>query len=452
MSSKYTDKQKIAYYKRKAASGSSAKKPYRKKSTYKRKAAAPRRRTDGVIGSAIGGAIGTAVGGAPGGLLGAAIGKGVNQLFTHITGFGDYRVQQNSLMHEGMSVPQVVNSMNRGGFIVRHREYLGDIDATTAFTVHSYPINPGMNTTFPWLSQIANSFEEYRMRGLVFEFKSLSSDAVLSSATSSALGSVIMATAYDVLDPTFATKMEMENYEFANSSKPSCSFVHLVECKKSLTAVSELYIRDSDPPSNSDQRLYDLGMFQIATVGMQANSGVAGELWCTYEVELYHPKFDTATNLEAATDHFLLGGTVSGTHPLGTAAATVTANSNIGGTLDYAGHRYTFPAHVLAGTMFLFSYNLYQSPGSSYAVVCPTLAHSNCTIFNGFDGGGYSVLSSPGDGSSTFKFNMTFIVEITTTSEIADTYIQWNTDGTVNADVVGYQDLLVTVINPDYHG
>jgi hypothetical protein len=39
---------------------------------------------------------------------------------------------------------------------------------------------------FPWLSNIAQNFESYKLRGLVFEFKSMSGDALTS--TNTALG------------------------------------------------------------------------------------------------------------------------------------------------------------------------------------------------------------------------------------------------------------------------
>jgi len=143
--------------------------------------------------------------------LGGLLTKGLSAL---ISGFGDYKVNENSLLTGGIAPPEVVNSVNDGGVIIRHREYLGDIPATIDFTITRYFINPGYTLTFPWLSHIATSFEQYKLRGMIFEFKSLSSDAVLSSATSSALGAVIMATQYDVLDTPFPNKFTMENYLF----------------------------------------------------------------------------------------------------------------------------------------------------------------------------------------------------------------------------------------------
>lgn len=209
-------------------------------------------------------------------------------------GFGDYRVKSNSLKFGGMSPPMIVNSVQNGGIIVRHREYIADISTSVAFLNRNLPINPGMVTTFPWLAQVANAFEQYRFRGLAFEFKSLSADALVSGSTSVGQGSVIMATQYNSLSPGFSTKIEMENYEYANSCKPSCSFMHPVECDLRQTPNTPLYIRSGAIPADADERLYDMGNFNLATVGIPTgtDNNVCGELWATFEIEFFKPKYN----------------------------------------------------------------------------------------------------------------------------------------------------------------
>lgn len=217
-----------------------------------------------------------------------------------IRGFGDYKISNNTILQGGMSPPMITNSVSNGGVIIRHREYIRDIQAATNFTNQVFPLNPGIQSSFPWLAQIAPAFEQYRFRGIVFEFKSTSADVVLSGAASTALGTVVMGTQYDVLDPPFTNKFEMQNWEFTTSNKPSHSFMHPVECAKSQTPLTMLYIRSADPPVNSDKRLYDLGNFNIAVVGMQnvndadpdTPPGNIGELWVTYEVEFFKPKLE----------------------------------------------------------------------------------------------------------------------------------------------------------------
>ena len=61
------------------------------------------------------------------------------------------------------------------------------------FKIDSYLINAANPKTFPWLSQIAANYEQYDIEGMVF-----SADAL--NSTKTALGTVMMATQYDVLD------------------------------------------------------------------------------------------------------------------------------------------------------------------------------------------------------------------------------------------------------------
>ena len=293
------------------------------------------------------------------------------------------------------------------GWIIRHREFIKDIEATSAFTLQSFDINPGLSTTFPWLSNVADAYEEYQMRGLVFEVKSLSSDAVLSASTSSALGSVMMATSYNSLNPDFINKQQMLNYEFANSSKPSVSFYHPVECKKNWTPVSELYVRTGSVPAGADQRLYDLGKFQLATEGMQASSGICGELWATYEIELYKPRFDLGVEEEILADHWYLSG-VTSTATLGVTSAK-SASSNLGGTTN-ANDTYLFPVTVPVGSKFLVV--IYWNGTTPTAALVAVANLNNCTGINLWLGDSvYNTESSQAATAGTFTLTMT--IEIT---------------------------------------
>lgn len=228
-------------------------------------------------------------------------------LYPKVRGFGAYKIKSNSLMYGGMSPPMIKNSMDRGSVIIRHREYVGDIAGTVSFTNRNFPINPGLNGTFPWLSQVAAAFEQYRFRGMIWEFKSTSADSVINAQPNVGMGTVVMATQYNSLDPGFTNKIEMENYEYANSSKPAVSFIHPVECALNQTPNTPLYVRTGAIPADADERLYDMGNFNVATSGLAADGGVIGELWVTFEIELFKPKFQFNEALELAIDHFAAG-------------------------------------------------------------------------------------------------------------------------------------------------
>lgn len=390
-----------------------------------------------VLGSKAGHLLGAAIGGTPGAALGAMAGKGLGKIFQKLTGWGDYKVDENSILAGGMSPPEVINSVDRGGFIVRHREYIQDINATTAFTKTTIAINPGLLASFPWLSQIADGFEQYRFRGLVFEFKSMSSDAVLSSATSSALGTVIMATQYNTGQSTFNDKREMENYEFANSDKPSCSFYHPVECKTSQSASAGLlYIRPGAVPANQDQRWFDLGQFTIATQGMQAASGVAGELWASFEIEFYKPKLNSETGLQIMSDHSALSGTVDATHPLGT-TSVMKSGSSLNGTIS-SGTTYSFPSGLGDGE-YLMTWTVIGTGTAALAI--PTLTLTNCSLVSIFNNDGGGSFGQGAGATSTVSF---IIACIKLTAPAAT--VAFGTAGTLPASITG-ADLVVTQIN-----
>lgn len=238
-----------------------------------------------------------------GGSIGNWLGKKAGGLFSSMFGLGSYTVKSNSLSTSPNDPAMVVNTTS--GTRIQHREYIKDIRGSIAFEIETFPIQPGISRTFPWLASIANAFEEYRLHGILFEFKSTSADAL--NSTNTALGTVIMATEYNPLHGPFTAKRDMENYVYSTSSPPSLSALHPVECARDVTVLDELFVRNS-PLTGADLRFSDVGLFQIATVGMQA-AAVIGELWVTYDIELLKPKLPDAFTTVAPM-HFAYNATL----------------------------------------------------------------------------------------------------------------------------------------------
>lgn len=235
---------------------------------------------EGAISAGLG-----ALGGAFG-PTGAVVGKAVGSLISKIVGFGQYKVQNNTLMNNDQ-IPQFTKDGD--GLRVTHRECFGDLASSISYVNHTLGITPNNVLIFPWLSQLACYFQEFKFEGLVFEFKTTSSNALTS--TNTALGTVIMSTNYDPDAEPFKSKIEMEAYEFTTSTCPAQSMLHGVECKPSSNVLSKLYTTGADVlSSTSDNRFTNLGTINIATVGMQANDAVIGELWVTYSIRLCKPK------------------------------------------------------------------------------------------------------------------------------------------------------------------
>jgi hypothetical protein len=311
---------------------------------------------------------GSAVGGGMFGKYGASLGGSLGRGVSSILGFGDYAIRKNDLLtiDEGVPVPTFAD-LNQG-IVICHREYLGDVTQSQTFSLTSYPINPGLPSTFPWLSTIAPNFDQYEILGMLFQFRSTASD--FGTTTNMAMGSIILSTEYDTVDANYQSKLEMENAQYAMSGKPSQDQLHPIECDPSLTGPMGLkYVRTGNVPSGKDIRLYDHGNFQIATTGMPASSGTIGELWVTYKIAFYKPQFSMGTG--TLTDWFT--GTASANSMMG--GLSTSANNSIGGSVS--GNTYTFPARTPVGTYYLAWYYL---QGDATLIVTPEdfSALNNC--------------------------------------------------------------------------
>lgn len=84
-----------------------------------------------------------------------------------ITGYGAYHMKGAALSMALGTSPPTVRNTKKGNFIVRHREFIGDIPASAVFESTGEFINPGLSTVFPWLSTVAQNFEEWEPRGML---------------------------------------------------------------------------------------------------------------------------------------------------------------------------------------------------------------------------------------------------------------------------------------------
>lgn len=180
------------------------------------------------------------------------------------------------------TIPDETNSI-----IITHREYLKDLQpSTNGFeTLHSAYLNPGLSESFPWLSQIAQYFEEYQFTQLLFTVESMVTEGNTNSA-----GTIVMCTQYNPTNALFNNKAAMENYEHSQSFRVTEHGVHGVECdpsKKGGTPIE--YVRTGAVPPNQDAKSYDLGLFQLACQGCYPELNI-GELWVTYTVHLSKAK------------------------------------------------------------------------------------------------------------------------------------------------------------------
>jgi hypothetical protein len=292
-----------------------------------------------------------------------------------IAGFGDYDISMNSLMQdvnpEACSTQVPIMSNSKNGNIARHREFIGVILSTTSnFSVQTFDINPGLDDLFPWLSVEASGYTSYRMRGLIFEFKTR---ATSYSATPS-LGYVAFATNYDSLLPAFGSERELLNYEFATSCAPNEHMIHPVECARDKVVLPQLYLRSHAAPDPSDKRMYDMGKFNVAVGGQPSSGAVLGELWASFEVELLMPKLAKDSGKLVETDSWDTDG--AATNPFGT-TRTQAIGSTFTGTMD--GDTYLFPLNKKSGFYLVtYTYNM-----TAAVTTAPVWTLANCAHVSG---------------------------------------------------------------------
>lgn len=360
----------------------------------------------GVAGGAIGDAIFPGAGGIAGGIIGRMAGEGIHK----ITGLGDYTVHMNSLLNANGG-GRIVNKNIHGGIVMRNREYIGDIISSGtagAFKRQVFSLNPGQLSTFPFLSQVAQNYEEYSLEGMIFEYRTMSADAL--NSVNTALGQVIMATNYNAASPLFSGKAEMENYEFGHSCKPSVGMFHPIECEPRQTAVgSILYVRPGSVPAGQDLRLYDWGNFQIATNGFQGTNVNCGELWVEYQICLLKPKMFSSLGLDTQFAHASNTVGLTNATPLGTATSIIESPNQ---TLNLG---YTTNVIFIPISSYRLRYKLtwtYRGSGAA-TIVYPGVAVTNGSIVPlVFDDFGQGEQFAPAAGTSSTICSFTILIDI----------------------------------------
>jgi len=370
----------------------------------KRRNPVPKARPSRGLGNAMsglaglgGGAIGGYFGGPAGALMGKTIGSNLGQI---IFGGGDYKITKNSL---AAGKAFIANP----NFLYSSREYLGEVQGTVAFTATSFPLNPGLSQIMPRGSRIARMFAKCVPRGVYFEFISTSGNAL--NSTNTALGSVLMATQYDVTQPQFVNKAQMANYTYTNSCSPAESMRHYIECDASNRQFEVMMVRTGDVIDSgaaaaaavgsllSDRRLYDFATFVLATSGMQATSTI-GEIWIGYDWEFIDPRVSSNVSTGDFCSASLTTAPYTNALPLNTTLSGLLAGPLDGISLN--GTAIVFDDSITSGTFEI----VLCWRGASTAVTLANPTYTNCAVATGSNwnvDGTNPTLYSPATGATT---------------------------------------------------
>lgn len=316
------------------------------------------RRARGGIPTATAANIGGALGGALGGFIpvpgasavGSWLGNKAGGLLSSLWGSGDYSVKTNSLILDG----KPVEGVRADSVTIRNTEYLGAVTVAAGgtFAPTGYIINPGSAATFPWLSTLARCYEEWKPNGILFRFKTTAS----TNSTSTNLGSIAMATEYDVYDSAPGTKVEMLQMFASTTSSVSQDLVFGVECDPRYNPRGIYFILPPDGTMQGSNRDYLLGTTYVVA-NEASTAGIVGELWIDYDItfsKAQAPTTNVLANDQADRWYNETAGCVSNTNNLYNSGILVHPTISLHPNSSITANRYTFdPTRVAIGEYWL---------------------------------------------------------------------------------------------------
>ena len=281
------------------------------------------------------------------------IGRGLWGGIKRFFGRGAYdATMSNALIHgSDFTVPSFAKhgDSEEGAICISHKEYITDVyGPTSAFNNQSYQINPGLEQSFPWLSQIAQNFDEYEFKQLMYSYRSTTTD--IGSSTNGQCGTIIMCTNYNASADPFQDKQSMMEYEGCGSSKTTEHQYHGVECDPSkLSGAPGKYTRANGVVIGQDIKTYDHAQFNFAIANSPTGfqNQAIGEMWVSYTVILRKPKFFVARGLGVSQDIFVNTAPTDGGTLFGPVASLLNAvENNIGCKLNVGSNSFgiLFPA------------------------------------------------------------------------------------------------------------
>lgn len=233
----------------------------------------------------------------------------------------------------------IINSKSNTGKRIIHSELVGTVTGSDSFTVkNALALNPGVASTFPWLSGQAIFWEQYRFNKLVFEY-------VPRCGTGQA-GSVIMAPDYDALDNQPITESAMSSYSEVVEDSPWKNIVTSLDPKAMFPIGPRKYLRTGNV--TGDLKTYDAGTFFLATSDCGGTPGL-GKLWVHYDVDLFVPQTSPAGSVARQTAGYYLANQQNLTSTISTSVLYDTVWSSAFGITgpDVSGV-FTMPAGVFA--------------------------------------------------------------------------------------------------------
>jgi len=216
----------------------------------------------------------------------------------------------------------------QGTIRVRHRELLSQIQgnsngATGTWVVPLvFPINPGVDVTFTWLSQLGILYETYKINKLRFSY--------IPFCATSQVGGVYLGIDYDPLDATPISKAAFLSLP-STMAAPAWQGFCLEFDPRCVRPYAEHYVRDSIV-TGSDLKTYDCGNLFVGLDGF-ANSNQIGDLYIEYDISFYQPQIPSQSAANVSQEFTVSN---SGTGVLTPSTILTSAGDNIAYTVASA--------------------------------------------------------------------------------------------------------------------
>lgn len=174
----------------------------------------------------------------------------------------------------------LITTTRNSSRVVHREKVIANIPGSLTFLVaYTLQLNPGLSGVFPWLSQIAKNWEQYRVNSMKAIY--------IPIAPTNTQGDVLLTPSYDSSNPPPATEEQASND--VNSVENAChERIEMDLVPQSLMAgVSRKYVRSS--AIAGDIKTYDVGKIHVITNNAAA-AGAFGKLYLEYDVEFFVPK------------------------------------------------------------------------------------------------------------------------------------------------------------------
>jgi hypothetical protein len=221
------------------------------------------------------------------------------------------------------------------GFRVTHKELIFSLTGTDPFTANQISLNPGLPSSFPWLSALANNFESYRFRSLRFRY--------IPNCPSTTVGSSYLCVDYDPADAPPTSEQQVASWE-STTSEPAWKGMTFKSTPSNLAKRKSYYVRNGSLAANLDVSLYDVGNLFVCSEDNVAAAKL-GKIWAEYDIELLTPQLgpvgigNALYGKVSGTTNFTVAPTLAGNFPMTASVAgamlTITSTQQFQCLLSY---------------------------------------------------------------------------------------------------------------------